>query len=80
MRVDVSGDTNLETQAVGGGAVSESFLSSSTGALFTANSLSDSVSEFIDHHDQLGDYDHQRAARLQADRGDHGRAGLHVTR
>jgi YVTN family beta-propeller protein len=46
MRIDVSGDTNLETQFVGAGAVSESFLGSNTGALFTANSLSDSVSEF----------------------------------
>lgn len=46
MKIDVSGDTNLETQTVGAGAISESFLAGNTGALFTANSLADSVSEF----------------------------------
>ncbi len=46
VRLDVSGNTNLETQAVGGGAVKEAILSNTTGALFIANSLSDSVSEF----------------------------------
>lgn len=45
-RIDVSGDTNLETQTVGGGAVAETFLADSTGEIFTANSLSDSVSSF----------------------------------
>ncbi len=46
LQVDVSGDTNLQTQPAGAGAVSESFLAGNTGALFTANSLADSVSEF----------------------------------
>jgi YVTN family beta-propeller protein len=45
-RIDVSGDTNLENQSVGAGALGESFLANSNGALFTANSLADSVSEF----------------------------------
>ena len=45
-RIDVSGDTNLEVQPVGAGAVAESFLANNTGALLTANSLADSVSEF----------------------------------
>ncbi len=46
LQLDVSGDTNLQTQPAGAGAVAESFLSNNTGALFTANSLADSVSEF----------------------------------
>jgi YVTN family beta-propeller protein len=46
MRIDVSGDSNLETQLVGSGAVAEGFLAGSTGEIFTANSLSDSVSAF----------------------------------
>jgi YVTN family beta-propeller protein len=46
MRVDVPGDTNLETQFVGAGALGESFLAGNTGALFTANSIADSISEF----------------------------------
>ncbi len=46
MQLDVSGDTNLQTQPAGTGAVAESFLAGNTGALFIANSLSDSVSEF----------------------------------
>lgn len=46
MRIDVSGDTNLETQPVGSGAVAEAFLANSTGEIFTANSLADSVSTF----------------------------------
>ena len=46
MRIDVSGDTNLETQAVGAGASGESFLANTAGALLTANSLADSVSIF----------------------------------
>jgi YVTN family beta-propeller protein len=46
IQIDVSGDTNLQTQPTGAGAISESFLSGNNGALFTANSLADSVSEF----------------------------------
>ncbi len=46
LQIDVSGDSNLEIQPVGTGAVAEAFLAGNTGALFTANSLSDSVSEF----------------------------------
>jgi len=46
IQIDVSGDTNLQTQPSGAGAVAESFLAGNTGALFTANSLADSVSEF----------------------------------
>ena len=46
IQIDVSGDTNLQTQPTGAGAVSESFLAGNNGALFTANSLADSVSEF----------------------------------
>lgn len=46
MRLDVPGDTNLETQFVGAGALSESFLANNIGALFTANSVADSISEF----------------------------------
>ena len=45
-RIDVSGDTNSETQTVGAAAMGESFLGTNLGALFTANSGSDSVSEF----------------------------------
>lgn len=46
MRLDVPGDTNLETQFVGAGALGESFLATNVGALFTANSIADSISEF----------------------------------
>ena len=46
LRLDVPEDTNLETQPVGAGALDASFLASNIGALFTANSIADSVSEF----------------------------------
>ncbi len=46
VQIDVSGDTNLQVQPSGAGAVSEAFLANTTAALFTANSLADSVSEF----------------------------------
>ena len=46
IQIDVSGDTNLQTQPAGAGAVAESFLANTTLALFTANSVADSVSEF----------------------------------
>jgi len=46
IQIDVSGDTNLQVQPAGAGAVAESFLANSSGALFTANMLADSVSEF----------------------------------
>jgi YVTN family beta-propeller protein len=46
LQVDVSGDTNLQVQPTGAGAVAESFLANNNGALLTANSLADSVSEF----------------------------------
>jgi YVTN family beta-propeller protein len=45
-QIDVSGDTNLQVQPAGSGAVAESFLAGNTGALFTANYLADSLSEF----------------------------------
>ena len=45
-QIDVSGDSNLQIQPTGAGAISESFLSGTSEALFTANSLADSVSEF----------------------------------
>jgi YVTN family beta-propeller protein len=47
LQIDVSGDTNLQIQPTGAGAVAESFLAGNNSALFTANSLADSVSEFI---------------------------------
>jgi YVTN family beta-propeller protein len=46
IQIDVSGDTNLQTQPAGAGAIAESFLANNNGALFTANSIADSVSEF----------------------------------
>ena len=46
IQIDVSGDTNLQTQPAGSGAVAEAFLPGTTAALFTANKLADSVSEF----------------------------------
>lgn len=45
-KIDVSGDSNIEVQTVGVAAQYESFLAGNTGALFTANSGSDSVSAF----------------------------------
>lgn len=46
VQIDVSGDTNLQIQPSGAGAVAESFLANSNGAIFTANSLADSVTEY----------------------------------
>lgn len=46
LQIDVSGNTNLQIQPSGAGAVAESFLSNDTGAIFTANSLADSVTEY----------------------------------
>ena len=46
VEIDVSGDTNLQVQPSGAGAVAEAFLAGNTGALFTANSLADSLSYF----------------------------------
>jgi YVTN family beta-propeller protein len=46
VQIDVSGDTMLQVQPAGAGAVYESFLATVNAALFTANSLADSVSEF----------------------------------
>ena len=46
VQIDVSGDTNLQVQPAGAGAVSEAFLATTTAAIFTANSLADSVSEY----------------------------------
>ena len=46
MQVDVSGDTNLQIQPSGAGAVAGAFLANTTGALLIANSLGDSVTEF----------------------------------
>jgi len=46
VEIDVSGDTNLQIQPSGAGAVAEAFLAGNTGALFTANSLADSLSYF----------------------------------
>src|SRR5579884_2275423 len=47
VQIDVSGDTNLQIQPFGAGAVAESFLANTTAAIFTANSLADSVTEYI---------------------------------
>jgi len=47
VQLDVSGDTRLQIQPTGAGAVAESFLAGNNSALFTANSLADSVSEFV---------------------------------
>ncbi len=47
VQLDVSGDTKLQIQPTGAGAVAESFLAGNNSALFTANSLADSVSEFV---------------------------------
>ena len=46
-QIDVSGDTNLQNQPSGAGAVAESFVANSTAGLFTANSLADSLSEYV---------------------------------
>ena len=46
VQIDVSGDTNLQIQPSGAGAVAEAFLAGTTVGLFTANSLADSVSEY----------------------------------
>ncbi len=46
VQIDVSGDTNLQIQPSGAGAVAESFLANNNSALFTANSLADSVTEY----------------------------------
>src|SRR5579884_2631169 len=46
VQIDVSGDTNLQIQPSGAGAVAEAFLANTTAAIFTANSLADSVTEY----------------------------------
>jgi YVTN family beta-propeller protein len=46
VQIDVSGDSNLQIQSSGAGAVAESFLANNNSALFTANSLADSVTEY----------------------------------
>ena len=46
VQIDVSGDSNLQIQPSGAGAVAESFLAGNNAAIFTANSLADSVTEY----------------------------------
>jgi YVTN family beta-propeller protein len=46
VQIDVSGDTNLQIQSSGAGAVAEAFLANNNSAIFTANSLADSVTEY----------------------------------
>ena len=46
VQIDVSGNTNLQIQPSGAGAVAEAFLANTTAAIFTANSLADSVTEY----------------------------------
>ncbi len=46
VQIDVSGDTNLQVQSSGAGAVAEAFLANNNSAIFTANSLADSVTEY----------------------------------
>ncbi len=46
VQIDVSGDTNLQIQSSGAGAVAEAFLANNNSAVFTANSLADSVTEY----------------------------------
>src|ERR1035441_8139280 len=45
-KIDVSGDTNLQVVSTGLGSVAQSFQGSVSGAIFVANSDSDTVSEF----------------------------------
>jgi YVTN family beta-propeller protein len=46
VQIDVSGDTSLQIQPSGAGAMAEAFLAGNNSALFTANSLADSVTEY----------------------------------
>ncbi|MFZ0706891.1 MAG: hypothetical protein WAM71_14890 [Candidatus Korobacteraceae bacterium] len=46
VQIDVSGDGSLQIQPSGAGAVAESFLAGTSAAIFTANSLADSVTEY----------------------------------